>query len=520
VTGSFRLALSAVVAILTLLRADRVLAQDARPSKATFALIVGSNQSVDNLTPLKYADDDAARYLDLFRLLGARTYLLSRLDDNTRRLHPQAAAEADEPKRAPFDRAVAQLAQDVAQAKARGVETLVYLVYAGHGNVKNGQGYITLEDARITGAELAQIVGRIPAARVHVIVDACASYYLAYSRGPGGERRALEGFRASALTEDSRVGVLLSTSSARESHEWDAFEGGVFSHEVRSGLYGAADADGNGEVTYREIAAFVARANAAVPSDRYRPDVYARAPRGSDTLLDIRSGLQRRLVIDGKRAAHYFLEDARGVRVADVHNAPGQTLSLVRPGPTIPVYLRRAEDDREFLITPAPEVIALADLAESEPRTRARGAAHESFSLVFSLPFDSAVVSDYRDPPPPSAPPPDADADVHGTRNVRVRKTLGFVALGIGAVGLGAGAFFSLSASAASGSSPADESQADAVARNSRISKLNTAGVASFVAGGAAAGTGLVLLLWPSAPKNVQVSVLPGGGRVGYVGSF
>lgn len=495
---------------------QRAHADEARTSKATFALIVGSNQSVDNLTPLKYADDDAARYLDLFRLLGARTYLLSRLDDNTRRLHPQAAAEADEPKRAPFDRAVGQLAQDVEQAKARGVETVVYLVYAGHGNVKNGQGYITLEDARITGAELAQIVARIPATRVHVIVDACASYYLAYSRGPGGDRRALEGFRASALTEDSRVGVLLSTSSARESHEWDAFEGGVFSHEVRSGLYGAADADGNGEVTYREIAAFVARANAAVPNERYRPDVYARAPRGSDTLLDIRNGLKRRLVIDGKQAGHYFLEDARGVRVADVHNASGQTLSLVRPGPSIPVYLRRAQDDREFLVAPAPEVIALADLTESEPRTRARGAAHESFSLVFSLPFDSAAVSDYRDPPPPSVPPPSEVPDAHGHR---LRRNLGVTALGLGAVGIGAGTFFGVSARSSS-SAPATESQADAVARNGRISSLNTGSAVSFVAAGALLGTGLVLLLWPSAPKNVQVSGGPSGGRVGYEGFF
>jgi hypothetical protein len=119
-------------------------------SKATFALIIGANKSVDeNLAPLKYADDDAARYFDLFRLLGARTYLLSRLDENTQRLHPQTAAETDEPKRAAFDRAAADLARDVAQASARGLSTVVYIVYAGHGDVKNGQGYITLEDARV-----------------------------------------------------------------------------------------------------------------------------------------------------------------------------------------------------------------------------------------------------------------------------------------------------------------------------------------------------------------------------------
>ena len=38
------------------------------------------NRSVDTeLEPLRYADDDAARYFDLFRVLGARTHLLLRL---------------------------------------------------------------------------------------------------------------------------------------------------------------------------------------------------------------------------------------------------------------------------------------------------------------------------------------------------------------------------------------------------------------------------------------------------------
>ena len=507
---------SLLVVVLSLVAPSRVYAQEVRPTRATFALIIGSNQSVDqDLVPLKYADDDAARYLDLFRLLGAKTYLLTRLDENTRRLHPQAVAEAEEPKRAPFDRAVTQLVEAVAQASARQVETVVYFVYAGHGNVANGQGYITLEDARITGAELAQIVKRIPATRVHVIVDACASYFLAYSRGPGGERRALEGFRASALTEDPRVGVLLSTSSARESHEWDGFQGGVFSHEVRSGLYGAADANGDGEVSYREMAAFVARANAAVPNEKYRPDVYARAPNGNETLLDIRQALRRRLIIEGNNFGHYIVEDARGVRVAEGHNAPGQTLSLVRPGPTIPIYLRRTDDDREYLVPPGPEVVALADLPEGDARTRARGAAHESFSLLFSLPFDGEAVAAYREPAPAVASPPAPD-DVSSSRT---RKTIGFSALGAGALGLGVGTILAISASSASSGS-AGESQADAASRNDRISHLNTASAVSFVVGGVAAGTGIVLLLWPSASKNVQVSVTPLGAQFGYTASF
>ena len=70
-----------------------------------------------------------------------------------------------------------------------------------------------------------------------------------------------------------RVGYLLSSSASGEAHEWAGFEAGVFSHEVRSGLYGAADADGDGRVTYPEIAAFVRRANATITNESFRPQV-------------------------------------------------------------------------------------------------------------------------------------------------------------------------------------------------------------------------------------------------------
>ena len=508
-----------VACVLGLLAGSGVARAEASGNRATFALIVGSNASVDkNLAPLRYADDDAARYLDLFRLLGARTYLLTRLDENTLRLHPQAAAEAEAPTRAGFDKATAQLGADVARAAARGLETVVYLVYAGHGNVKDGQGYITLEDDRITGAELGHIAARIPAAtRIHVIVDACASYFLAYSRGPGGERRALAGFRTSALADDARVGVLLSTSSARESHEWDAFQSGVFSHEVRSGLYGAADADGNGEVSYREIAAFVTRANAAIPNERFRPDLFARAPRDSGTLADIRTGLQRKLVIDSAHAGHYVLEDARGVRLAEVHSGPRDPVSLVRPGPSTTVYLRRVDDDREYLLQPTAEQLALADLEPTDPRARTRGALHESFSLLFTLPFDDDAVASYRAPDPslPAAPEPGDPRPAAAWR-----KPLGYGALGLGVVGLGVGTGFAIASQQVSAGGSDADSQRAAETRNGRISRFNAGSVVSFAAGGAMAATGLVLLLWPSAPKNVSVSWLPGGGQLGYFTRF
>jgi hypothetical protein len=496
-------------------------------AKASFALVIGSNASVDTgLAPLKYADDDAARYLDLFRALGARTYILTRLDDNTRRLHPQAAAEALEPRREALQSAVAQLAADVERARERGVETVLYFVFAGHGGRRNEQGYVALEDARLTGADLARLIAGIPAARVHVIIDACASYYVAYSRGAGGERRPIGGLPdAPELADDPRVGLLLSTSSGRDSHEWDAFQAGVFSHEVRSGLYGAADADGDGQVSYREIAAFVSRANAAIPNERFRPDVHARPPRESDTLLDLRRGLTRRLDIDGAHAAHYWLEDANGVRLLDLHNAPGQDVHLVRPAPNGRAYLHRLDDDSELALPAAPEAVSLTDLSSAPARVASRGAAHEAFDLLFSLPFGRGSVETYVATPhdvsaaPTATPVADAANAARGAPSGSTRRTLGYGGLALGAAGLGAGVALSLMAVDASRGGTTGQSQLEVAQRNARLGALNGGAAVGYAAGGASLLTGLVLLVWPSAPP-VQAAVGPSWATLGLGGSF
>ena len=489
-------------------------ARAAELESATFALVVGVNASLDkDVAPLKYADDDAARYFDLFRLLGARTTVLARLDDNTKRLHPQAAAEARAPKRPEFDAAITQLADDVARANARGVETTVYVTYAGHGSVDQGRGYVTLEDTRLTGADLAKALARVPAKRIHLVVDACSSYFLAYARGAGGKRRAVRAFAADAeLAADPRLGLVLSTSSARESHEWDAFQAGVFSHEVRSGLYGAADADGDGRVTYRELAAFVARANVSIPNEKFRPEVHTRAPGGADVLVDLRAAGGRTLTIDGAHAGHYYLEDARGVRLADVHNTRGTDLYLVRPAPTGRAYLRRTSDDRELLLPPGDDAVSVAALAEAAPRVASRGAAHEAFSSLFSLSFDASVVASYTEAP---LPPPEADEPPRAHAS-DTRRALGIGTFALGAILSGTAVGFGVSAGSAS--VPAGASQLDVVGANDRIARDNALTAVFLGAGVTALVGGALLYLWPSttSPRAVSFGVAP-GQRGGFV---
>jgi hypothetical protein len=468
--------------------------------RASFALIIGVNKSVDADAPLlRYADDDAARYLDFFRSLGARSYVLTRLDENTRRVHQQAAAEAEAPVFAEYSKAISALASDIRQARQRNVKTALYFVYAGHGNVRDGHGYVTLEDARLDGAALeADVLKKIAADQTHFIVDACYSYFLAVGRGPGGQRHEVHGFSDfDGLAASDSVGLLFSTSSAKESHEWAGFQAGVFSHEVRSGLYGAADANGDGQVSYREIAAFIERANASIVNEKYRSDVFARPPKDTDILMDLRNRMSSRVEIRGARSGHYFLEDSRGIRFADFHNDEDQRAYLLRPLSAGKLYVRRAGDESEFVIPSSPQVVALADLPMQEPRMRTRGAANDAFESLFALPFGQRVVDGFHfdDPPRPEDGPREPERSSS-------RSYAGLGLLSIGAIGLGAGYYSyqsarSLASQASSGT--------DAAEANRKIPSRNVAAAIGLSVGGAAAAAGLMLLLWPEGHGAVAV---------------
>jgi hypothetical protein len=517
-----------ILTALTLLSAAPAAAQTAPPaaaplvdetaSHATFALIVGVNTSVDPGTPtLHYADDDAARYVDLFRSLGARTYVLTRLDDDSRPLYPQIAAEALMPVRAELNRAATALKHDVELAKRRGIRTILYFVYAGHGNVREGRGYITLEDARLDGPALDDgVVDAIGADQTHFIVDACDSYFLALGRGPGGERREAHGFAsADGLRVRDSVGLLLSTSSARQSHEWSGFQAGVFSHEVRSALYGAADADGDGQVSYREVSAFVDRANQAILNEQYRPQVYAQSPKDTPVLLDLRVRPRSRIDVDASHAGRYLLEDSRGVRIADFHSAEGQATYLLRPPHTGRLYLRRVGDDVEFLVPNGSEPAEIALLEPSEPRQAARGAANDIYENLFALPFGQATVNRFVFPNTVLAPPPPRG----GVPTWRAVTGTSLIA-GAVAVGVVGGLTWKAAHDAASSAQSPDATGAQVAAANDSIRTQNLAAGLEFAGASAAAVSGALLLLWPEGPSRPEVDVSTSALTLSFRGRF
>jgi hypothetical protein len=239
--------------------------------------------------------------------------------------------------------------------------------------------------------------------------------------------------------------------------------------------------------------------------------VYARPPRKTGELIDLRAALERRLEIDGAHAGHFTLEDERGVRVAELHSAPGQAVQLVRPAPSGLYYLRRARDDHEFVIEAAPDVIALASLEPRPLRDGARGAASLAFGELFSLPFDARAVERYAFRPP--SPPPSINwPDAHRASPARKRRVWAAVAtLGSGVLVAGAALGLTLESSAIMNGVGPSTSEAAAAQKSDQARAFQTSGGVLFGVAGAAAIAGVTLLLWPDRPAPISVAASPSG---------
>jgi len=310
---------------------------DAPARPVVFALIVTNNRSATLARPdLRYADDDGAKYYELFRMLAPEenTHLLTELDHDTARLFPALAGKTVPPKRDEVLAAARAIAARSREAIAAGHPVELYFVFAGHGDVDRGQGFLELIDGQFTSDDLEALLKSIPSTHAHVILDSCNSFFVLNARKPGGQRFATsEDATRSIAARLPNVGVFLSTSSASAVFEWSELEAGIFSHAVRSGLMGAADANGDGVVSYAELRAFVGLASAALKNPIHRPQVYARGPSGSDgdAMVDLRAEDGAVLRVDPSRSARLTVRDRDDVPWIDVNKEDGFAVTLRMP---------------------------------------------------------------------------------------------------------------------------------------------------------------------------------------------
>jgi hypothetical protein len=373
----------------------------AHAETATFALVVTNNRSAATHRPdLRYADDDGARYYRLFEALENphHTLLLTTLDRPTARLFPDLVPLARRPRTAEVKAAIAEIRRRVAAAHRAGHRTEFYFVFAGHGDVDGGRGYLELEDGRIDAEFLEhEIVERVDADVEHLVLDSCNSFFVLNPRKPGGRRWATPSdISAGFARRHPKVGLLLSTNAEAEVYEWSELEAGIFSHEVRSGLVGAADVNSDGVVSYAELAGFVETANVRIPREQYRPHVYFRGPAGNnDAALFPFARLGGRKLVLGRAQQRLWMRGPSGERLLDLHKEAG-AMRITLPGhdnDQLSVYEWKPAkgpegrpDLREYSVGPSADPVRLAALESKPPEEAARGAP-DVFGSLFADPF-------------------------------------------------------------------------------------------------------------------------------------
>lgn len=437
----------------------------ARAAETRLAIVVGNNGSATlGRAELRYADDDAAKYAALFAAASREgdVELLARFDADTTRLFPAQAKKATPPTRAALEAAIGRVAARAREARDRGDHVVFTFAFAGHGDVEDGRGFLELEDGRFFREDLEALLTRIPAARAHVLLDACNSVYMLVARKPGGTRFTTpEEIERSMAARLAHVGTFVSTSADAQVYEWSRIESGVFSHSVRSGLSGAADLDGDGRITYAELRAFVRIAAEGVPNARFRPRIYARGPGGRDDEVVF----EPRAAGEGRKIALAAGAERR-VTVLDPNEVPLIDVKLERDFGTnvyVPSFGGIA-DSRGFTLVEqedgAPErrvEIALADqgaAGESEtPPVLAARTAGRPFELLFAMAFGPRAVASL----PPETSGADGvygvsnedrermkrllDAAAENRRDIRIREGAGALAFGVTSIGAGIAAW-------------------------------------------------------------------------------
>ena len=224
----------------------------------------------------------------------------------------------------------------------RGDEPVLLFFFSGHGSRDPGKpAALAMLDGALTQRILyEEVLAALPARFVHLLVDACHAEAVVRPRDLSAQtvevsEEDVRGLAAkTTLDRFPNVGAVVAAASAAQAHEWDLYQRGVFTHEMLSGLRGAADVNGDGRVEYSELSAFLAAANRDIPDARARADIVVRAPTldRRAAILDLsRLRANARLVGTAESLGLFWIEDARGNRLADAHAEAGFRVGIALP---------------------------------------------------------------------------------------------------------------------------------------------------------------------------------------------
>jgi len=123
-----------------------------------YAIAIGNNAPpTASLPVLRYADDDAVRYHELFSRFADDARLLAVLDEQTQRRYPGLGAVAEAPTLVNLARVVSDYAGKMAADVKRGDRPVLYIAFSGHGFADAAGAFLAMLDGQLTHERLASL---------------------------------------------------------------------------------------------------------------------------------------------------------------------------------------------------------------------------------------------------------------------------------------------------------------------------------------------------------------------------
>ncbi|WP_257460938.1 caspase family protein [Archangium lipolyticum] len=278
-----------------------------------FALLVGVNDGGPSRVRLRYAISDAKAVSQVLGELGG--------------VLPGDRILVLDADRAGLEDGMNRLRRMIDAAKSSGGRTEALLYYSGHSDEEG----LMLKQDRFSYRELRQALNALPADVRIAILDSCASGAMA--RQKGGVRRPA--FLVDASASVRGHAILTSSSEDEVSQESDRIGGSYFTHNLVSGLRGAADLSGDGRVTLNEAYQFAfhetlartekTRSGAQHPA--YDIDL---AGSGDLVMTELRTNTAG-LVLAGPLDGRLYVRDAPGNLVVELEKRAGRPTELALP---------------------------------------------------------------------------------------------------------------------------------------------------------------------------------------------
>lgn len=305
--------MSRIVTYLAILWGGLCLTSTALGDVQRYALLVGNGIGHGPDMPLAYAEADASRLSQVLRDLGdfepANVVLLQGENSDTVR------------------RTLITLNDRIRSAQALpNTEALLFVYYSGHADARS----LHLGATRLEFRELSQLV-RGSAAKFRILlVDACRSGTLTQLKGG----RIAQPFDIVDSSLSSEGMAFITASSADEdAQESDEIRGSFFTHAWVSGLLGAADRNGDGNVELAEAYSYAydatIRATSRTFAGTQHPSFHYEV-QGHGALVLTRPGRQKSQLVFPKGASYLVMKGSEhGPVVGEIGSvAPSRALSL------------------------------------------------------------------------------------------------------------------------------------------------------------------------------------------------